>query len=125
MIDDIVGTPEDSIREPVLAQEAPDVFGRIELRRARHQGWEGDVLGYLKFWGGVPSGAIEDEDGIDTGSEHLGDLFQMHLHGSCNANGQNPSRAPVPARHDHALDPQPRNTLNKVTILWNGFSIIK
>ena len=64
MIDDIVIAPEDPIVEPVLAQEAPDVFDRIELGRARRQGQEGDVLGQLQFWGGMPSGAIEEEDGM-------------------------------------------------------------
>ena len=47
VINDIVVAPENPVREPVLAQEAPDVFDRIELRRSRRQRQEGDVLGQL------------------------------------------------------------------------------
>ncbi len=32
VVDDIVVALEDPIREPILAREAPDVFGRVELR---------------------------------------------------------------------------------------------
>ncbi len=41
----------------------------------------------------MPSGAIEEEDGMGAGSDHLGDLLQRHLHGSRIAKGQNPSCA--------------------------------
>jgi len=37
----------------------------------------------------VPSGLIGDEDGMGTGRDRLGDLGQVHLHGSGVAEGQN------------------------------------
>ena len=39
------------------------------------------------------TGAIEEEDGMGAGSDHLGDLLQMHLHGSRITKEQNPSCA--------------------------------
>jgi len=60
VVDDVLVRLEDPVRESILAQEVPDVFGRVEPRCAHWQGQERDVLGQLEFGGGVPSGTVED-----------------------------------------------------------------
>ena len=45
VVADVVVTLEDPVGEPVLAQEAPDDFDRVQLRRPWRQGQECDVLG--------------------------------------------------------------------------------
>ena len=79
--DDLVVGFEDTVGEPVLADELPDVFDRIEFRRAGRQGQDGDVVRHGQLVGGVPSRLIEHEDGVGA-RPHLGcDLVQVPLHG--------------------------------------------
>jgi len=44
-------------------------------------GQEGDVVGHLQLLGDMPSGAIENEDRVGAGSDGLGDLLEINLHG--------------------------------------------
>lgn len=79
--DDLVVGLEDTVGEPVLADELPDVFDRVEFRRAGRQGQDGDVVRHGQLVGGVPSRLIEHEEGVGS-RPHLGcDLIQMPLHG--------------------------------------------
>ena len=79
--DDLVVGFEDTVGEPVLADELPDVFARVEFRRAGRQRQDGDVVRHGQLVGGVPSRLIEYEDGVNA-QPHLGcDLVQVPLHG--------------------------------------------
>ncbi len=63
-IDDVFVTVEDAVRQVGLAQVLPDVFGRVRLRRSGRQEQRRDVVGELQFGGGVPAGAVHEEDGV-------------------------------------------------------------
>ena len=45
VVDEIVVGFEDSVGEPVIAHELPDIFDRVELRRFGRQRENGDVGG--------------------------------------------------------------------------------
>src|SRR3954453_16742113 len=53
---------------------------RIELRRARRQRQERDVAWRLEAFGVMPSGLIENENGVGAGSYFRCDLVEMKLH---------------------------------------------
>src|SRR5271169_4311800 len=81
VVDDIVEGFEDSVRQPVLAHELPDVFLAVELRRTRRQLQERYVAGDLEVLGTVPAGLIEDEDCVSACGNSCSDLIEMKLHG--------------------------------------------
>ena len=81
MVEDVVVGSEDAIGEPVVAQELPDVFGRVELGRLGRERQQGDVGGDGEPVGHVPSGLIEHEQGVGTRLDGHGDLVEMELHG--------------------------------------------
>ena len=64
MLDDIVVGAEDTVGEPVVAHELPDVLDRIELGRAWRQGQDGDIGGHVELARGVPAGLVHDQDGV-------------------------------------------------------------
>ncbi len=72
---------EDSVGEVVLAEELPDVFDRVQLRRVGRQRQQADVLRHLEFAAGLmPAGAVQRKDGVRARG-HLGaDLGQMQVH---------------------------------------------
>ena len=55
---------EDAVRQPVVAHELPDVLHRVQLGCSGRQGQQRDVGGNVEPGGRVPSGAVEDEDGM-------------------------------------------------------------
>jgi hypothetical protein len=56
--------------EPVLAQILPNVLDRVQLGRAGRQEDRGDVVGQVELTGSVPSGSVEQQDGVGA----LGDV---------------------------------------------------
>ena len=60
MIDDVVEGFEDSVRQPILAHELPDVFLAVELRCTRRQRQEREIGWNLEVLGAVPAGLVED-----------------------------------------------------------------
>ena len=68
---DIFVGVENRVVEPVAADELPDVLDRIEFGGSWRQGQKGDVGRDGELVGGVPSGLIEDEDGVSARC-HLG-----------------------------------------------------
>ncbi len=72
---------EGAVGEVGLSQELPEVLDRVQLGRSRGKEEQGDVVRHLQLAGGVPSGAIEQEDGVGVGYDVAGDLRQMGLHG--------------------------------------------
>lgn len=93
VIDDVVIGFEDAVRQQVVAHELPDVFRRIEFWGARRQSDEGDVGRNDEFRREMPSGAIEDENGVRAGVDFHADRFKMQVHRFGVAPGQNEARA--------------------------------
>jgi len=80
VVDDVVVGLEDAVGKPVLAQVLPDVFDWVELRRARRQPDRRDADRHFQFRSGVPSGAVEDQDGVGARRDVGGDLVEVELH---------------------------------------------
>jgi len=80
-IDDLVVGFEDAVREVGLAQELPEVLDGVQLGRPGGQEEQRDVAGDLERGRGVPSGAVEQEDGMSAGRDPVCDLVEMSLHG--------------------------------------------
>ncbi len=80
--------------------ELPDVFGRIELRRAWWQGQEGNVGGDLQLVRDVPTRLIEEQEGMRARAYPGGDLLQMR----CIAVGEHEGGADAAFGTDGAED---------------------
>jgi len=91
-VEELVIGGEDSVGEEIVAHELPEVFDRIQLGRFWRQRQEGDVLRDLEAFGHVPSGLIENEDGVFARGDCGGDLHEMKVHGFCVAARQDESR---------------------------------
>jgi hypothetical protein len=79
-VDDGVVVLEDSVREPVLPQILPDVFDRVQFRGARRQEDRRDVFGHVELAGRVPSGPVEDENGVGAFGDVARDFVEVELH---------------------------------------------
>ena len=84
---------EDSVRQPILSHELPDILLAVELGRPRRQLQERYVSGYLEVLRSVPAGLIEEEDRVGAGADFCGDFVQMMLHGFGVAERQNQGSA--------------------------------
>jgi hypothetical protein len=80
MVDEMVVGFEDAIGEPVVAHELPDVFNRVELGAFRRQGDDGDVGRHDEARRHVPAGLIDQEHGVGSWCDHLGDLREVQVH---------------------------------------------
>src|SRR5438477_2508255 len=81
MVDDIVEGLEDTVRQPVCPHELPDVFLTVELRCAWRQWQERDIVGRPEVFCAMPSGLIEDQNGVCSRGDFRCDLVEMKLHG--------------------------------------------
>ena len=93
VIDEIVVGFEDAVREPVVAHELPDVLDRVELGAFRRQGDNGDVGRHDEARRHVPASLIDQEDGVGTGRDGLGDLREVQVHRLGVAGRQDQGRA--------------------------------
>jgi len=84
-VDDGVVVFEDVVGEPVRPQILPDVFHRVEFGSARGKQDRGDVGGYGEVGRRVPTGTVEDQDGMRACSDVTGYLVEVKLDGSINA----------------------------------------
>ena len=82
MIEDVVVGAEDAIGEPVVADQLPDVFDRVELGRFGRQRDQGDVEGDIELVGEVPAGLVEQQHGMGSRRHRSGDFCQMQRHRS-------------------------------------------
>ena len=82
MVDEVVVGVENPVRQPVVAQELPDVFDRIELGTFRRQRHNGDVWWHDESRRQVPAGLIDQEYGVCAGRDGGGDLHQVQVHAS-------------------------------------------
>ena len=101
-IDDVVVAFEDPVREEVGAQILPDLLDRVELRRARRQQDRRDIAWPDEIAGGVPPGAIQQQDGVGVLGDMKGDLIDVHLHRRGVGDGQRERRADASGRADRA-----------------------
>src|SRR3982074_1748942 len=88
MLKDVVVGAEDAVGEPVVADELPDVFNRVEFRAFGRQRDERDVRRHDELVGQVPSGLVEDEHGVSAWRHRHRDLGQMQVHRGDVAAGQ-------------------------------------
>ena len=72
---------KDAVRQPILTHELPDVFLGIEFGRARRQRQERDIAWNPEVFCTMPSGLIEDENGVSTGGDFGCDFVEVKLHG--------------------------------------------
>jgi hypothetical protein len=88
MIEQVFIGCEDSVREPVVAHELPDVFGWVEFGAFWRQRDDCDVFRHAKIFGHVPSRLIDHERGVFAGRDPGGDLLKMQVHRLAVAGGQ-------------------------------------
>ena len=104
MIDDVVVGFEHAVGEPIVAQELPDVLGRIEFRAFGRQRHDRDVGGNVELVGHMPAGLIEQQHGMRAGGDVFGDFGEMQVHRIGVALGQDEGRALAVLRRDRAED---------------------
>lgn len=73
MIDDCVVGGEDAVREPIVAQELPDVFLRVQLGALWRQRHDGDVAGDVELRGHMPTRLVEQQRCMAPGCHLVGD----------------------------------------------------
>ena len=78
VIDDIVEGFENSVRQPVLSHELPDIFLAVELGRAWRELQERDVARNLEGLGAMPAGL--EENSVSARSDFGCDLIEVKLH---------------------------------------------
>jgi hypothetical protein len=103
-IDDLIVGFEDSVREPVVTHELPDVFDGVQFGRLRRQGQDGDVFGHLQFRRRMPTGLIENENGMRVRIDGGTDRRQMGVHRLGIAPGQDKTDAFALLRTDRPKD---------------------
>ena len=102
VVENVLVGLEYPVGEPVVAHELPDVFGRIELGRFGWQRHQGDVVGNGELVGEMPAGLIEQQHGMATRLDRLGDLRQMQRHRGGVAARQHQARRSAARRADRA-----------------------
>lgn len=80
-VDDGVVGVEDAVGEPVLSEVLPDVLDRVQFGRARGQEDQRHVFRDDELFRSVPTGAIEQQDGVSTALDVPADLIDVKLHG--------------------------------------------
>ncbi len=104
MVEDIVVGFEDAVRQPVVADELPDVFQWVELGAFRRQRQQGDVGWEDQARRDVPACLVKDQHGMGTrrhGGRYLGEV-QRHAFGI--AAGKDERCALALGRTDGAVD---------------------
>lgn len=72
---------EDAVAEIISPKELPDVFDRVEFGAIGRQSEQADIVGQPQPAAAlVPAGAVEDEDGVRTGSDLGADFGQVGVH---------------------------------------------
>ena len=95
-------TVEDREGALVGAQIGPDVFNRIQFGRIGRQGQERDGVGHGEALRAVPSRPVEDQDGMGSGGNSVGDLGQIGVHRLRLGAGQDEARRDRACRADRA-----------------------
>ena len=93
MIEDIVVGSEDPVRQPIIAQELPDVFDGVQLRAFGRQREERDVERHDELVRQMPAGLIDQHDRVSARRHGGRDLRQVQGHHRGVAPGQYQSRS--------------------------------
>ena len=80
LVDDVVVGVENAVREPGVAHELPDVFGRVQFGAFGRQGKQRDLGGHAQLIRHVPASLIYKENRVFARSDGLGDFLQMQVH---------------------------------------------
>ena len=80
VVDDIVVAEEDAVRKPVVADELPDAFLRVQLGAFGREEDERQIARDVELAGGMPTRLIEQQDGVASRRDLLGDFIEMQLH---------------------------------------------
>src|SRR5713226_3609822 len=104
VVEDIVVRPEDAVGDPVVANELPDVFDRVEFGRFGRQRQQGDVGGDVEPGREMPAGLIEQQNGMRARRDGLGDFGQMQRHRGGVAARQDKAGGAAPGRADGTED---------------------
>ena len=102
--DDVVMVQKDTVRQPVIAHELPDVHHDVQLRAFGRQRLQGDVVRQRHLAREVPAGLVEQQQGMPPWADQPADLGQVQVHARGIAEGQNQGRALVLLRADGAED---------------------
>jgi len=93
VIDKVVVGFEDAVGEPIIAHELPDVLHGVEFRAFRRKRDDGDVLGHNEARRHVPASLVDQEHGVSSWRDRLGDLEEMQVHCFGVASRQDQGRA--------------------------------
>jgi hypothetical protein len=118
VVEDVRIGPKDTVREPVVSNELPDVLDRIELGALGWQGDNGDVRRDDKLMRQVPSRLVQEKHSMIAWCDGLGDLGQMQVHRRGITSWQHERRPFSQRRADGTEDIGRRGTL----ICWRGRS---
>ena len=106
--DDVVMVQKDTVRQPVVAHELPDVLHDVQLRAFGRQRQQGDVVRQCHLAREVPAGLVEQQHGMPAPADHWADqpadLGQVQVHACGVAKRQDERRALVLLRADGAED---------------------
>ena len=80
MFDSVVVTFEYAVGEPVLTEELPDVFDRVQFGCSWWQRQQGGVGGHLQAARAVPACLIEDDDSVRVWGYMQRNLGKMGAH---------------------------------------------
>jgi len=111
MVDDVVVGREHAVRQPVVAQELPDILDRVQFRTLRRQRHERDVGRHDELVGHVPTGLVDEKERVRAGGHRQPDLCQVPVHRVDVAMGQHEGRALAELRTDRAEDVGRRGVL--------------
>ena len=72
VVENVLVGVEDPVRQPVVAQDLPDIFHRVQFRRARRQEQKRDGVRDLELGRDVPAGLVEKQYGMGGRDRRLG-----------------------------------------------------
>ena len=83
MVDDVGVGAEHAARQPVVAQELPDVLDRVQLGRSGWQEHQREIVWHDEIFRAVPSGPVHQHDPMGSGRYGLRDLGQVQVSAKC------------------------------------------
>lgn len=111
MIDDFGVGSEDTVGEPVVAHELPDIFDWIKFGALGRQRDDADVIGHQQRVGRMPTGLIHEQHGMGSWRYGPSDFVKMQVHRFGIAERQDKPCALTQGRADRAEDVGRRGTL--------------
>ena len=85
-----------------MAEILPDVLDRVQLRGAGRQEDRRDVVGHVELARRVPSGPVEEQNGVGALGDVARDFVEVELHHGSVGVGQHEGRSDAPRWADRA-----------------------